>query len=114
VVNLRAVTDQIVGQPLTLECNATAVRGITSSVDISIISLETVEDVDPIIVGNSAVYSATFTIEELTSFDDARILECAVNIGNGTASSDLLILDVLGKDYTMSIFISLFYLVLFI
>ena len=98
VVNLRAITDQITGQPLTLECNATAVRGITSSVDISILSLETFEDVDPIIVGNSAVYSATFTIEELTRFDDGRIVVCLVNINNSTSSSDTLILDVTGKD----------------
>jgi len=98
VVNLRAVTDQVVGQPLTLECNVTAVRGITSSVDISISSLETVEDVDPIIVGNSAVYSATFTIDELTRFDDSRTLLCLVIINSTNTSSDALTLDVLGKD----------------
>ena len=104
VVNLRAVTDQISGQPLTLECNATTVRGITSSVDISIFLLETFEDVDPIIVGNSAVYSATFTLEELTRFDDGRLLVCLVNI-NGTTSSDTLILDVSGK-YKIIIYLS--------
>ena len=97
VVNLRAVTDQITGRPLTVECNATAVRGITSSVDISIMSLETFEDVDPIIVGNSAVYSATFTIEELTSFDDERTLVCLVTINNGISTNDTLVLDVLGN-----------------
>ena len=104
VVNLRAVTDQISGQPLTLECNATTVRGITSSVDISIFLLETFEDVDPIIVGNSAVYSATFTLEELTRFDDGRLLVCLVNI-NGTTSGDTLILDVSGK-YKIIIYLS--------
>ena len=99
MVNLRAVTDQISGQPLTLECNATAVRGITSSVDISILSLEIFEDVDPIIVGNSAVYSATFTLDELTPFDNGRFLVCLVNI-NGTTSSasDAITLDVLGEE----------------
>ena len=97
VVNLRAVSDQITGQPLTLECNATAVRGITSSVDISIFSLETFEDVDPIIVGNSAVYSATFTLDELTAFDNGRLLVCMVNINGTTAfASDAITLDVLG------------------
>jgi len=97
VVNLRAVTDQITGQPLTLECNATAVRGITSSVDISILSLETFEDVDPIIVGNSAVYSATFTLTELTPFDNGRQLVCLVNINGSITVFDTFILDTLGK-----------------
>ena len=106
MVNLRAVTDQITGQPLTLECNATAVRGITSSVDISILSLETFEDVDPIIVGNSAVYSANFTLDELTPFDNGRFLVCVVNI-NGTTSSDTLILDFLGKDKIMCVWFTL-------
>jgi len=103
VVNLRAVTDQVTGQPLTLECNATTVRGITSSVDISIFSLETVEDVDPIIVGNSAVYSATFTIGELTSLNDGRLLFCAVNYNGSLVGFDLLILDVLGKEMCTTI-----------
>ena len=99
VVNLIVVTDQISGQPLTLECNATAVRGITSSVDISILSLETFEDVDPIIIGNSAVYSANFTLEELTPFDNGRLLVCLVNINGTTASaSDAITLDVLGEE----------------
>jgi len=98
VVNLRAVTNQVIGQALTLECNATAVRGIASSVDISLFSLETVEDVDPIIVGNSAVYSATFTTGELTSFDDGRQLFCVVNINGSFAEFDSLTLDVLGKE----------------
>jgi len=98
LVNLRAITDQVTGQPLTLECNATTVRGITSSVDISLFSLETVEDVNPIIVGNSAVYSATFTIEELTSFDNGRLLFCDVNINGSFVGFDSLTLDVLGKE----------------
>ena len=109
MVHLRAVTDQISDQPLTLECNATTVRGVTSSVDISILSLETFEDVDPIIVGNSAVYSANFTLEELTPFDNGRLLVCLVNI-NGTTSNDTLILDVLGK-YKIIMCICMFYLV---
>ena len=97
VVNLRAVTNQITGRPLTIECNATAVRGITSSVDISIISLETFEDVDPIIVGNSAVYSATFTLAELTPFDNGRQLLCLVNINGSIIVTDTFSLDTLGK-----------------
>ena len=109
MVHLRAVTDQISDKALTLECNATTVRGITSSVDISILSLDTFEDVDPIIVGNSAVYSANFTLEELTPFDNGRLLVCLVNI-NGTTSIDTLILDVLGK-YKIIMCICMFYLV---
>jgi len=97
VVNLRAVTNQITGRPLTLECNATAVRGITSSVDISILSLETFEDVDPIIVGNSAVYSATFTLTELTPFDNGRQLVCLVNINGSITAFDTFTLDTVGK-----------------
>jgi len=107
VVNLRAVTNQVTGQPLTLECDVTAVRGITSSVDI-IISSETFEDVDPIIVGNSAVYSTTFTIEELTSFDDGRQLLCIVLINSSSVEFDTLILDVLGKGMSTNISIRLY------
>ena len=103
VVNLRPVTDLLAGQPLTLECSATAVRGITSSVDISISSfgvafLERFLDVDPIIVGNSAVYRTIVTLEELTVFDDGRLLFCVVSINNGTISAfDSFNLDIIGK-----------------
>ena len=102
VVNLRAVTDLLAGQPLTLECSATAVRGITSSVDISISSsgvsfLERFLDVDPIIVGNSAVYSATVTIEELTIFDDGRAFFCVVIVNTTISDIDIFRLDVIGK-----------------
>jgi len=104
VINLRAVTNQTVGQPLTLECNATAVRGITSSVDITIFSLgpsqflivETFEDVDPIIVGNSAVYSADVTLTGLTSFDNGRLIICSVNINSTSRGTDALILSLQG------------------
>ena len=97
VVNFRAVSNQISGRPLTVECNATAVRGITSSVDISILSLETFEGVDPIIVGNSAVYSATFTLTELSPFDNGRQLFCLVNINGSFTAFDTFTLDILGK-----------------
>ena len=103
VLNLRPVTDLLAGQPLTLECSATAVRGITSSVDISISSfgvsfLERFLDVDPIIVGNSAVYRTIVTLEELTVFDDGRLLFCVVSINNGTISAfDSFNLDIIGK-----------------
>ena len=103
MVNLRAVTNLLAGQPFTLECSATAVRGITSSVQLSIASVEAssreiFENVDPIIVGNSAVYSATITIDELTVFDDGRLFFCVVTIVNTTISDvDIFRLDVIGK-----------------
>ena len=35
IVSVTALNDQIVGDPLSLECNVTTVRGVTSSMDIT-------------------------------------------------------------------------------
>jgi len=59
------LNNQLVGDPLLLECNITTVRGITSSVDIVWIindeEVETVKNVSGETVGNLVLYSNVYS-----------------------------------------------------
>jgi len=78
-------SDQIVGQSLTLECSVTTVRGITSRVDIvwssDDLHLMTINGVNETTLERStAIYSATYTIPQLSTTDDGRVYQCEVVI----------------------------------
>jgi len=85
-VSVTALSSQTVGQPLTLECSVTAVRGITSRVDIVWSSedgseLQTVNGANASLVNNNtAVYTSTYTIAQLSTSDDGRVYQCKVLI----------------------------------
>ena len=81
-VNVTAPNTQIVGQSLTLECSVTTVKGITSRVDIVWSSNGlVVKRINGTFVSTSqTVYSAAYTIPQLSTTDDGRVYQCEVVI----------------------------------
>ena len=79
-----APNTQIVGQSLTLQCEVTTVRGITSRVDIVWSSdgteLKRMNDVSSSTMVNSLVYTDSYTISLLSTTDDGRVIQCEVVI----------------------------------
>ena len=73
-----------IGDPLILNCTATAVRGISNSVNIiwttGGIELRRVDNITAEIVNNAAIYTDTFEISLLSVFDNGREYRCAVMI----------------------------------
>ena len=103
-VSVTAPNTQTVGQSLTLQCNVTTVRGITSTVDIVWSSngteLQRMNNVPSTMMSNSLVYTNSYTISQVSTTDDGRVIQCEVVIMNTTPSfrvSDNITLDVNGK-----------------
>ena len=98
-----APSTQTVGQSLTLQCKVTTVRGITSRVDIAWSSDDTelrrINDVSSTIMDNSPVYTDSYTISQLSTTDDGRVIQCeVVIIANPLIQEvDNIALDVTGK-----------------
>ena len=84
-VNITISNDQIAGQPLTLYCNVIAVRGITSTVNITWLvddgelETETVVDVSSPMDGMQ-LYMHSYTIDELSVADTGKVYQCEVLI----------------------------------
>ena len=83
-VYITAPITQTVGQSLKLKCTVTAVRGITSRVNIvwnsNDLDLKTVETNVSLITNNSVEYTAYYTIVQLNETDDGRVYQCKVVI----------------------------------
>ena len=98
-----APNTQTVGQSLTLQCEVTTVRGITSSVDIVWSSngteLQRMDNVSLTAMGNSLVYTDSYTISQLNTTDEGRVIQCevAINVDPSVFATDSLSLDVTGK-----------------
>ena len=94
------------GQSLTLQCEMTTVRGITSRVDIVWSSggteLERMNGVSLTTMDNSLVYTDSYTISQLSTTDDGRVIQCEVviNASPSVMASDRTILDVTGEYFT--------------
>ena len=94
---------QRVGQSLTLQCEVTAVRGITSRVDIVWSSngteLERMNDVSSTTMDNSLMYTHSYTISQLSTTDDGRVIQCdvVINTSPSVMATDSLTLDVTGE-----------------
>ena len=75
---------QIVGQSLTLQCEVTTERVINSTVDIVWSSdsaeIERMNNVSSTTVNNSLVYTDSYTISQLSTTDDGRVIQCEVVI----------------------------------
>ena len=98
-----SVTDpatQFLNESLTLQCNVTTVRGITSRVDIVWSSggteLERMDGVSSNTMNNSLVYTDSYTISQLSTTDDGRMIQCEVVINASplVMGSDSITLDV--------------------
>ena len=103
-VTVVAVSNQIVGQPLTLQCDVATVRGITSRVDIVWSSNGTeVERVERVnissITSSTVVYTDTYTIPLLRTSDDDKVYQCEVVIDSNISMKvkNSIRLNVIGK-----------------
>ena len=81
---MTASNAQIVGQSVTLQCEVTTVRGITSSVDIvwssGGIVLMRMNGISLTTMDNSLVYTDSYTTSQLSTTDDGRTIQCEVVI----------------------------------
>ena len=92
-----------IGDRLTLYCTVTAVRGISSSVDIIWTTggrevrraNNTMADEN----NDSAIYTDSFEISSLTAIDNGRVYQCTVviNVSPQVFSSDQITLNVSGE-----------------
>jgi len=102
-VSITSLNTQTVGQSLTLQCSATTVRGITSRVDIVWSSngtvLERMDGTTATTMGNSLVYTDSYTISQLNANDDGRVIQCEVTINTipSVMASTNITLDVISK-----------------
>ena len=102
-VRATAPNTQTVGQSLTLQCELTTVRGITSRVDIVWSSggmvLRRMNDTTATTMDNSLVYTDSYTISQLSTTDDGRVIQCGVviNASPSGMASDSITLDVNGE-----------------
>ena len=102
-VTVTAPITQTVGQLLTLQCEVTTVRGITSRVDIVWSSggteLERMNDVSSTTMDNSLVYIDYYTISQLNTTDDDKVIQCegVINGNPPIMANDSITLDVTGK-----------------
>ena len=103
-VLVTALNTQTVCQLLTLQCEVTTVRGITSRVDIVWSSNGTVlrrmNDTTATTMYNSLVYTDSYTISQLSITDDGRVIQCeaVINESLSVMASDVITLDVTGKN----------------
>ena len=78
---LRNVT---ISDPLTLDCTVTAVRGISSSVDIIWTTggrvVRRVDNITADIENDSAIYTDSFEISSISAIDNGREYQCTVVI----------------------------------
>ena len=105
-VNVTRFDTQIVGQSLTLQCNVTTVRGITSRVDIvwstGGTELDRMDNVSSTTIGDSLVYTDFYTISLLSTDDEGRAYQCEVviNASPPVMASNTITLDVTGEYMT--------------
>ena len=87
-----------IGDPLTLDCTVTAVRGISSSVDIIWTTggriVRRVYNITADIEDDNAVYTDSFEISSLSAIDNGREYQCTVviNANQPVNGSDQIIL----------------------
>jgi len=102
-VTVTTPNTQTVGQPLTLTCNATTVRGITSRVDFvwrrgSMVLIRR-SNTSPIVEDSSLIFTNTYSISQLNTTDDGRVYQCEVVINSipSVTATNSLTLEVMGR-----------------
>ena len=101
-VMITALNTHTLGQSLTLQCEVTTVRGITSGVDIVWSSDGTVLrsiNATASEMDNSLVYTDSYNISQLSTTDDGRVIQCVVviNTSPSVMASDIITLNVTGE-----------------
>ena len=98
-----ALGTQIVGQSLTLQCEVTTVKDITSKVDIMWSSgdteLERMNNVSSTTMDNSLVYTHSYTISQLSTTNNGDKIQCEVviNTSPSVMATGSITLDVTGE-----------------
>ena len=82
-ITVTVISNQTVGQSLTLQCSVTSVRGITSRVDImwssNDIELRKIEGVNGSFTSDSSVtYTDYYNALQLNTSDENRVYQCEV------------------------------------
>ena len=118
VVRISTPVTQMVGDPLTLQCNGTTVRGITSRVDIVWSNggtvLRRMNGTTPTTIGSSLVYTDSLNIPPLSTTADGRVIQCEVviNTSPSVMATDRITLDVTGE-YCMTLYLAIYMLLLY-
>ena len=84
IVGNETLGNVTIGDPLTLDCTVTAVRGISSSVDIIWTTggrvVRRVDNITADIENDYAIYTDSFEISSLSAIDNGRVYQCTVVI----------------------------------
>ena len=102
-------------QSLTLQCNAIIGSNIFSGVDIiwsdSNGELNRTTDVTSYMMGSDSVYTDSYTISQLSTTDEGRMIQCEVviNISPPVMASDSITLDVTGEYLVLCLYLSIHY-----
>ena len=100
-ITITAPDIKLEGKPLTLQCEVTTVRGITSRVDIVWSSggteLERMNDVSSTTIDNSLVYTHSYTISSLGSMNVVVQCEAVINAPDPVMISESVTLNVISK-----------------
>ena len=102
-VNVTILDTQTVGQSIKLQCEIITGNGITSKVDIiwssDGIELERMNNVSSTAMSSLLVYTHYYTISQLNTTDDDRVIQCegVINANASVIASDRITLDVIGK-----------------
>ena len=103
-VNVTIQTNQTAGEPLTLYCMVTTVRGINNSVDIMWLVDDSLLEIADVNISPTSDdmqrYVTSYTIDQLSATDDDRVYQCKVLINSSDAlvmASDNFTLNVTGK-----------------
>ena len=101
-ISVTTPNTQTVGQSLTLQCEVTTVIGITSRVDIVWRSggtvLQRMNGVSSTMMSNLLVYTNFYTISQLSTTDDGKVIQCegVINASPSVMASNDITLDVTG------------------
>ena len=107
MANVTTLNTQTVGQSLTIQCEVTTVRGITSRVDIvwssNDVVLRRINDTMATTVDNSLVYTDSYIITMLSTSYNGRIIECEIiiNVNPPIMATDNFTLSVDGEYYSV-------------
>ena len=94
-----------IGDQLTIDCTVTAIKGISSSVDIIWTTedrvVRRVDNVTADIENNSAIYTDSFEISSLSANDNGKEYQCTVviNARQPIYVTDIIMLPLLGEFY---------------
>ena len=90
--------NQNVGDPLSLKCDVSIVRGITSDVNITwIANGNKLESYNGNVTENTTAYTYPYNGERLTLNDNNTMYQCQVTIDNRSQENDTLTLNVIDQ-----------------